>query len=681
MKLVNIRIQNYKTIDDTDWIPIDPKVTALVGKNESGKTSIMRALWKSRNVIGAKFDKLLDYPRQRYAKERRQKQDVVTLEFLLSPAEGEELRTQFPIPVAAELERVIVKTSYDGEDNVASEVCFSEEVEKLRLCFPSVISQAVQMVLASISASGFPDDAGVGEAAIPLQRSGVPLDFWENHVLQEQFTTFESVLNAWMSRDPQRLPKIKDAQEEFAKCGMIVHGGEPFQKARVWIGENMPVFIYFCNYGQLETRIHLPLYFSRRSQSPDERTRTQTALFDRSSLEPQEILNLGQPKHPTEADDMVLRRKEKRRALLDSASFTMTDEWILWWSEKRHKLHFDADGDDLVLKVSDEHNEFPIPFEERSQGFQWFFSFYLVFLAESEKAHKRAILLLDEPGLHLHPTLQGKLTGLFEKISDSNQLIYSTHLPFLIDGDHLERVRTVYLSGEEPKKTRVSSNVRPVGDRDTLFPLQAALGYSIAQTLFMGKRSVVVEGITDYWIIKALNDALAALGETSTLHQETILVPAGGTSHLMPLASILFGTAGVDGKNLLVLLDDDKAGRNAANLLSKEFGNSMRTIHLSQGTGVHTPTIEDLFTHDTYLEAAKRAGFTIKLSAKEDAEPSIVVAIQAACLRLGCGEFGMAQKAKVALSIIDEIGKKPSSIPAITKERAKALFTAINAMF
>src|SRR6516165_4204129 len=33
----------------------------------------------------------------------------------------------------------------------------------------------------------------------------------------------------------------------------------------------------------------------------------------------------------------------------------------------------------------------------------------LIFLAESRKSHKDAILLLDEPGLHLHPTLQTQL--------------------------------------------------------------------------------------------------------------------------------------------------------------------------------------------------------------------------------------------------------------------------------
>ena len=56
-----------------------------------------------------------------------------------------------------------------------------------------------------------------------------------------------------------------------------------------------------------------------------------------------------------------------------------------------------------------------IELESRSAGFQWFFSFYLVFLVEFEEGHKDAVLLLDEPGLHLHPTAQQELIAFFEE--------------------------------------------------------------------------------------------------------------------------------------------------------------------------------------------------------------------------------------------------------------------------
>ena len=460
----------------------------------------------------------------------------------------------------------------------------------------------------------------------------------------------------------------------------LARQGDPSDAARAWAEENLPVLIYFDDYGQLETRIHLPTYL-RSMADTIPRTRTQRALFEWSGLDPQESLNLGVARQNGETDEEVHRRQEKRRALLDSASFALTGDRIEWWTEKRHKLHFDADGEDLVLKVSDQHNEFPIPFEERSHGFQWFFSFYIVFLVESAKAHKGAILLLDEPGLHLHPTMQTKLIDLFERISGDNQLLYSTHLPFLVDGNHLERVRTVHLDGPEPQKTRVSNDVRPTGDRDTLFPLQAALGYSIAQTLFLGKRSVIVEGITDYWLIKTLNACFPKLGGESALHEDTILIPAGGTSRLMPLASIMLASTGVGERHLMVLLDSDREGNQAASRMNDIFSGESSVLMLGAALNLTEATIEDLVPRDVYADAVKEGGHEFTMNDDEQGAATNVKAMEMVFQRTGLGTFGISEKAAAALVLIDAWGKEPTSVPELTRERARAVVDAINARF
>jgi predicted ATP-dependent endonuclease of OLD family len=421
--------------------------------------------------------------------------------------------------------------------------------------------------------------------------------------------------------------------------------------------------------------------YLKRKDTSDPRTRTQTALFKWSGVDPKEILDLGRPRAEGETDEQVHRRHEKRRALIDSASFALTGDWIGWWTEKRHKLHFDVDGEDLVLKVSDQHNECPIPFEERSHGFQWFFSFYLVFLVESQKAHRGAILLLDEPGLHLHPTLQSRLIDLFERISKDNQLLYTTHLPFLVDGDHLERVRTVHLAGPEPQKTVVSNDVRPTGDHDTLFPIQAAVGYSIAQTLFLGKRSVIIEGITDYWLLKALSDCLSMHDNTPALHEETVLIPAGGTSRLMPLASIMLASTGVGEGHLMVLLDSDTEGQQASKRLKDVFSGESAVLTLGSAIDLPEATIEDLIPRDVYVDAVNQAGYKCTLNTDEKAALTNVKAIEKAFARKKLGKFGMAEKAAAALVLIDAWGKDPTSVPVPTQEKARALFDAINAHF
>ena len=568
-------------------------------------------------------------------------------------------------------------TLYRGEDEVAKAIQFdSLNVDATGAMACAVIDALSKLLLSQTTADLDPIRTAVRTAREEIDKDA-PL--WESATVSALDTLNDAVMN-WVNADALRNDAAIDEREQLSAIIAQAKQGNLVDKARTWVEDQLPTFIYFDDYGQLETRIHLPTYIERGA-NPDPRTRTQTALFEWSGIDVEEILNLGRPRDGGETDEEVHRRHEKRRALLDSASFTLTGDWIRWWTEKRHRLHFDVDGQDLVLRVSDEHNEFPVPFEERSRGFQWFFSFYLVFLVESGKAHKGAILLLDEPGLHLHPTLQVKLIDLFERISGDNQLLYSTHLPFLVDGDHLERVRTVHLAGPEPQKTVIFNDIRPTGDRGTLFPIQAALGYSIAQTLFLGKRSLIVEGITDYWLIRTLNNCLSAVDVGAGLHEDTILVPAGGTSRLMPLASIMIASTGVGEGHLMVLLDTDKEGWQAASRIDDVFGGESSVIMLGPTLELAEATIEDLVPRDVYVAAVNQAGQEIALNDRERAAATNVKAMDLAFQRKGRGRFGMADKAAAALVLIGAWGKDPTGVPESTWEKACVLIDAINRRF
>ena len=215
----------------------------------------------------------------------------------------------------------------------------------------------------------------------------------------------------------------------------------------------------------------------------------------------------------------------------------MTDRFRDWWEQRRHRFRYDFQGEYFRIWVSDDLDPSDIELDQRSMGLQYFFSFYLVFLVESEGAHENCILLLDEPGLHLHGTAQAKVVEFLEKLAQDTQTLYTTHSPFMIDGDHLENARAVY--EDDDGTTKVSEDVWP-RDKDTLFPLQAALGYQLAQTLFISKRQLIVEGITDYWLIKTIDKVLDSRDYIS-LREDVILVPAAGVSKLLPLASMLIG--------------------------------------------------------------------------------------------------------------------------------------------
>ena len=113
------------------------------------------------------------------------------------------------------------------------------------------------------------------------------------------------------------------------------------------------------------------------------------------------------------------------------------------------------------------------------------------------------ILLLDEPGLALHALAQEDLLDYIDSLVDEYQVIYTTHSPFMVRSDRLHQVRVVeYKDGTTISDSVISSDPRAI------FPLQAALGWTIAQNLFIAKDNLVVEGVTELTILQGLSTIL-----------------------------------------------------------------------------------------------------------------------------------------------------------------------------
>ena len=669
MRFVGFRVKHYKVIHDTGYVNVDPRVTTFVGKNESGKTSIFTALWKSLNVAGATFDRLYDYPRHLYSQDRSQSRNVTMLDFELSDDEVEDLMAQLPRQPAEPPGRLTCTLSYDGEHGVRKVLSFSP-----KLAAPVSSTRARDAVQAATAiAAGDPEFPDAARSALAEIEQAAARGVLETEGAAAVGAFLEGV-DRWLEASPARTTAAADHRKCLVDFVAEAAQTDLEAKAQAWALEALPAFIYFSDYDRLEGRIHLPSYLNRR-RSADPGVRTQSVLFDWSGLDPEEVLTLSRERGDGEADEAFLRRRETRDALLDTAAFTLSGDWATWWREKRHRLHFSMEGEDLVLKVSDLHNSFPVPFEERSKGFQWFFSFYLVFLAESRQAHGGAVLLLDEPGLHLHPDLQHELIGLFERISDDNQLLYSTHLPFLIDASRMGRIRTVHLTGAEPRTTRVSNEIRPADHRDTLSPLQCALGPSAVQTLLLGKRPVIVEGVTDLWILQALDDCLYAEDQTPLLQRDAVLVPAGGRSRLIPLAFVIL--AAPSQRRAVVLLNSDREGSAAAAHMRDVFGDDVPL--LAVGDLIERPgaMIEDLIPREVYVEAALQGRFDVPMSEDEQAAATNVEAVERLFRRAGLGEFDKAEQAKAALVLTDRWSRDRSTIPAATKVQARQLAEAV----
>lgn len=689
MRLKAFVVKDYKTVLDSGRVEIDTNVACLMGKNEAGKSAVMQALWKFNNVSGVGYDRLFDLPAEFYTKKRTSDPEVVVLEFVLDEQDRAEFAAEFPA-VSAAPKLVIVHSTYDKKRTVEVELAYTPP------CYGSIGIQIKGTIGALKALEGTPEIpppelalvSAALEALQELDADGDP----DTVVTAIPTATIERALNALRAVPADKLGDLGrgagDALQSFAS-----HGEPGVRiKAEEWLAARLPIFIYFEDYGRLRTRVHLPEYIAKQQSQPtdpEERMlyRTQVALFEWAGLDANELHALGIPKQQHETQEGVERRKAERARILESASYQLSGDWMDWWDQRMHKLKVSADGDELELRVSDDINPWEIAFGERSRGFQWFFSFYLTFLVESGKAHQGAIILLDEPGLHLHPTAQEKLLAFFQRISAKNQIIYSSHSMFMVDPDHVDNVRTVYLLPKEannPKShayTHVSAGIEPEGDRDTLLPMQAAGAYRLAQTVFLGKRTLIVEGISDYWLFKALSHHLQEHGG-GELHEDTLVLWAGGTAHVLPLASVMAAREQVGPNRLAVLLDSDRAGLDKAKKLVEMMAHGQDSVMLlGEAIGIAKAQAEDLAEFDELLAGLSEMGRTPSIIPPRRTAESNVELLQRLFSENGWGMLTHEVKARIVLSLTD-LWWKGSAAPArATIERARVLFAYINARF
>ena len=357
----------------------------------------------------------------------------------------------------------------------------------------------------------------------------------------------------------------------------------------------------------------------------DAKVRTLRVLFDFVKLNPEEVLDLGRDPltqervrtiikqtdrynnvHTSEEEEIVdvtpnkdeikiaERNKEARAIKLDSAASSLTASFSEWWKQGDYSFDFKADGDYFKICVSDKKRPAKIELHKRSTGLQWFLSFYLVFLVERQEAHKGAILLLDEAGLTLHPLAQKDLVAFFENLAEENQIIHTTHSPFLVDTSNVDRVKVIYI--DKDGYTAASSNLRENEDKNnstSIYAVYSALGLSVSDILLQGCQPIVVEGPSDQFYLNAVKLYLVKHTDFKP-NNEFVFVPSGGAKGVSGVASLLCGR----NESLpYVLLDSDSIGEGFKQDLQRKLykENTSRILSAGDFNGIEAAEIEDLF--------------------------------------------------------------------------------------
>lgn len=407
--------------------------------------------------------------------------------------------------------------------------------------------------------------------------------------------------------EAEKTPEIKSSIQSLERVwGELQkwHGDALPDAAVAEIRTHLPKFIYFTKYGSLESFVQLERFIADRNRSRElpkqeaERNRAINALFKFTGIDPDDLRR----KATAESTDRDLRQIK-----LSSGAAKLTNEFNEWWKqhETRYRFNFTLDGEYFRIWVEDNRNASPIELENRSAGLQWFLGFFVTFLVESDEAHRNAILLLDEPGVTLHPTAQRDLIEFFNNLGQKNQILYTTHSPFLIDHQNIDNVIAAYLT--EKGETKITRDLGEAGKKTTkknsVYPVHAALGLSVANTFLADAKPILVEGASDQLLLSGI---LAALRRRKLFADaEPIFVPFGGVNSLGPIVRLLAAT----GQRLLpVLLDADDAGLKMASDIKNGVyqNNKDLVILISKATSKPKAELEDLIPLEYFNEAVAR---------------------------------------------------------------------------
>ncbi len=341
-------------------------------------------------------------------------------------------------------------------------------------------------------------------------------------------------------------------------------------KVRDAVVKLLPTFIYMDDYREfLGSTILNDLRDRKNNGNASAAEETIIMTLSLAGLSLDKLIQQGQ-----DDSQEVIR---ERQYDLDDAAKTLTKEVSGRWGQTPYRVEFRCDGQKFFIEIEElEKDVGMIPLEEQSKGFRWFFSFDLRFMHDSGGTFRDCVLLLDEPGLHLHPGGQADLLKRLDAYSADNILIYTTHLPFLVD---LREPRRIHVIQQKGDYATVTDDLGATGPDEKL-TLQAALGMQLSQHYLIAERNLVVEGVDDFYILSELSSLFSKEGKTA-LPDDVEITAAGGASEAVYMATFMIG----QNLSVVTLFDSDGEGRTQEEKLRTKWITRYKNSRSSTVTG------------------------------------------------------------------------------------------------
>jgi len=420
LRLRKFRVQAFRCIHDSGDIVVGD-LAAFVGRNESGKTTILQALTMlDKDEVISELD-LCDEMTEQLKSEIR----IVEGDFELNQDETEIVKEKFP---GLQLKKLtIFRTNKNPEIQYDFGDIKIDQKEDENLEYWQNITKQLSNFVESIPnyiSKKLDTDFFTGNT---------PKD---KKIIQAELDEFDNTLQAIATEEQQVISEWEETYTNIIKnVEKILIDNTESEALKKFIGDNLhPRFVYFSDYKKILGNINLAEY-TKKSESGDGAGIEYIEGFDRAETV-RNLLYLAE--FEMEKLEEVKNSPSKLIKFLNTASKKLTERLNPSWKGEAINVELRLNpGNILSVVLSDVHKDGTITntglLNRRAEGFKWTFSFIVNFAAETQKAElKEAILLLDEPARNLHPTQQMGISDLLKNLAGSNQVLYATHSPFMI---------------------------------------------------------------------------------------------------------------------------------------------------------------------------------------------------------------------------------------------------------
>lgn len=518
MKILGFKINNYKSLGSKEnYLFVEPKVTALIGKNESGKSNVLEAVGR------LSFEKPIS---SSYInnKNRGASGDVciiVHLEYYQSEL------NEFKVSQSN------TSVSFLDDKGIKIEGGLSDLLKDDELLM-GAIKDVLEMNIRGIW----------GNDSNRIKSVQDYLDGFKVITSQVYINHSAKLVNLknWITNDYTSKEDLIEKLEIIDNCLTKYYSLLPSMYYR----EQYPQLEASYKYDDIKNIMKDPNHIFYR-------------FLLAAGITEKEVVQAFE-------DPIDGNRKTVRNRIARKIQNNIEAEFNEFYNQE--KIEFQIEFENRVFKIYILTDDKAMNLSERSNGLRWYISIFVDVLSREYK-NSSFVYLLDEPGVYLHVNAQKQLLELFSRLAErDNQVIYTTHSPYMIDSRDITNVRAIEkVEGGNTKifKSAYDQNLSNDSKMETLSPLVQAIGADLKFNIGpSNKNNIITEGITDYMYMNAMINYLA-------IESAPNIIPSAGVNNINRIVSILIGW----GCEFKILLDYDKAGYNEYDVLVNKLDETL----------------------------------------------------------------------------------------------------------